>query len=264
MVKRGSSTFSASAVVRSDLALGWRVKKTLANEAEASRLRHHVSVLSGWLHLSTLESESLRHQLHALRLVAPLCHSGDGKAFPLRKEVADVVAVHAPVAVPIASTVASLGALVETSLVTTVGFPFRVQEPEPDVAEPKLPVVQVERSPSVDWAVVICHRVVCVGWTMRLAWLLERLGLLGLLFPHHLLRFRLTISVPQRLRLLGREGPMVMVVILLLLPSAVVGVRRGVTGAIKIVLDFLCCVFVTDLLECGLGWGYGLACGSVW
>ena len=60
MVKRGSSTFSAAAVMRSGLALGRTVEKTLALEAEVSRLRNHISVLSRRLHLSTQESESLR------------------------------------------------------------------------------------------------------------------------------------------------------------------------------------------------------------
>jgi len=121
MVKRGSSTFSAAAVARSGLGIGRTVEKTLALEAEVSRLQHHVSVLSCRLHLSGLESESLRRELDALRSVAPLSREGDGaEASPLRVEVADEVAVHAPVAMPAAPTVASLGAHVEASLVTTV------------------------------------------------------------------------------------------------------------------------------------------------
>jgi len=54
-----------------------------------------------------------------------------------------------------------------------------------------------------------------------------------------------------------------MLVILVLVPSAVVGVGRGVVGAIKIVLDFFCGVCVTSLLECGLGCGNNLAFSSV-
>jgi len=155
MVKRGSSTFSAAAVARSGLALGRTVEKTLALEAEVSRLRHHVSVLSRWLHLSALESESLRHELDALRSVALLSLEGDGaEALSPREEVADVVAVHARVAVPAAPTVASLGAHVEALTVTTVASAVMAQEPEPGVAEPVLPVVvQVERWPSADGAV---------------------------------------------------------------------------------------------------------------
>jgi len=67
MVKGGSSTFPAAAVARWGLALGRLVEKTLALEAEVSRLWHHVSVLSHRLHLSGLESESLRRELDALR-----------------------------------------------------------------------------------------------------------------------------------------------------------------------------------------------------
>jgi len=160
MVKRGSSTFSAAAVARSGLALGLSVEKTLALEAEVSRLRHHISVLSRRLHLSTRESESLRLELDALRSVAPLSREGDGAeaSSPLREGVADEVAVHAPVAVPAAPTVASLGAHVEGLTVTTVASAVMAQEPEPDVAEPVLPVVvQVQRSPSADGAVAKRH-----------------------------------------------------------------------------------------------------------
>ena len=160
MVKRGSSTFSAAAVARSGLALGRTVEKTLALEAEISRLRHHISVLSRWLHLSALESESLRRELDALRSVAPLSREGDGAeaSSPLREGVADEVAVLAPVAEPAALTVASLGAHVEALTVTTVASAVMAQEPEPDVAEPVLPVeVQVERSPSADGTVARRH-----------------------------------------------------------------------------------------------------------
>jgi len=155
MVKRGSSTISAAPVARSGLALGRTVEKTLALEAEVSRLRHHISVLSRRLHLSALESESLHRELDPLRSVAPLSREGDGaEASPLRVEVADEVAVLAPVAEPAAPTVASLGAHVEALTVTTVASAVMAQEPEPCVAEPVLPVVvQVERSPSADGAV---------------------------------------------------------------------------------------------------------------
>jgi len=164
MVKRGSSTFSAAAVARSGLALGRMVEKTLALEAEVSRLRHHVSVLSRRLHLSALESESLRCELDALRSAASLSREGDGTDAPSpREEVVDIVAVHAPVAVPAAPTVVSLGAHVEASLVTTVASAVMAQEPEPDVAEPELPVVQVERSPLADGLLPDVTRVVCVG-----------------------------------------------------------------------------------------------------
>jgi len=64
------------------------------------------------------------------------------------------VAVHAPVAVPAAPTVASLGGHVEALTVSTVASTVMAQEPEPDVAEPVFPVVvHVERSPSADGTV---------------------------------------------------------------------------------------------------------------
>jgi len=153
MVKLGSSTFSAVRVARSGRALGRTVKKTLALEAEFSRLRHHVSVLSLRLHLSALESESLRCEPDALRLVALFSREGDGEASPHREEVADVVAVLALVAEPAGLTVASFVEPIEESLVTNGAFPSGVQEHEPDVAEPELPVVEVERLPSVNRAV---------------------------------------------------------------------------------------------------------------
>ena len=111
IIKRGSCTFSAAAVARSGLALGQTLEKTLALEAEVSRLGHHVSILSRRLHLSSLESESLAHKLDALCSVAPLSSAGDGAEVPSpREEVDDEVAVHALVAVPVAPTVTFLGA----------------------------------------------------------------------------------------------------------------------------------------------------------
>jgi len=53
--------------------------------------------------------------------------------------------------------VASFVAPVEELLGTTVASAVMAQEPEPDVAEPELPVVQVERSPSADRAVAKRH-----------------------------------------------------------------------------------------------------------
>ena len=157
MVKRGSSTFSAAAVARFGLALRLSVEKALALEAAVSRLQHYISVLSRRLHLSALESESLRCELNALRSVALLSHEGDGaqaEASPLRKEVADEVAVLAPVAEPAAPTVAFLGAHMEALTVTTVASAVMAAEPRPSVAEPVLPVVvPVEWWPSADGAV---------------------------------------------------------------------------------------------------------------
>jgi len=55
-----------------------------------------------------------------------------------------------------------------------------------------------------------------------------------------------------------------MLMILVLLPSAVVGVGRGVAGRIKIVLGFFCGVCLTCLSECWLGCRYNRAYGTVW
>jgi len=58
------------------------------------------------------------------------------------------------VSVPAVPTVASLGAHVEALTVTTLASAVMAQEPEPNVAEPVLPVVvQVEWSPSADGTV---------------------------------------------------------------------------------------------------------------
>ena len=77
MAKRELNTPSAASVTRSSVVLSWSVEKTFALEAEVSRLRHQVSVLSRRLHQSALESESLHRELDALRSVAPLTPEGD-------------------------------------------------------------------------------------------------------------------------------------------------------------------------------------------
>jgi len=59
MVKRGSSTFSATSVAKGSVVLSRTVEKNFALEAEVSRLRHHVSVLSRRLHQVTLERDGL-------------------------------------------------------------------------------------------------------------------------------------------------------------------------------------------------------------
>jgi len=66
MVKRDTLTISASSVSRSGLALGWRVEKTLALEAEVSHLRHHISFLSRRLHLLAPVSYFLRYEIDDL------------------------------------------------------------------------------------------------------------------------------------------------------------------------------------------------------
>jgi len=59
MVKRGSSSFSASSVAKGLMVLSKAIEKQFALEAEVSRLRHHVSVLSKRLHSVTLERQIL-------------------------------------------------------------------------------------------------------------------------------------------------------------------------------------------------------------
>jgi len=60
MVKQGSSTFSATSVAKGSVVLSRAIEKNFALEAEISRLRHHVSVLSRWLHLVTVERDGLQ------------------------------------------------------------------------------------------------------------------------------------------------------------------------------------------------------------
>jgi len=59
MVRRGSSSFSASSVAKGSIVLSKAIEKQFALEAEVSRLRHHVSVLSRRLHSTTLEKQVL-------------------------------------------------------------------------------------------------------------------------------------------------------------------------------------------------------------
>jgi len=67
------------------------------------------------------------------------------------------MAVQAAVAVPTAHMVASFVAPVEESLVTIVTSAVMAQDPEPDVAQRELPVVQVELSLSADGTVTRRH-----------------------------------------------------------------------------------------------------------
>jgi len=60
MVKRGSSTFSAASVAKGSVVLSRAIEKNFALEAEVSRLRHHVSILSRRLHSITIERDGLR------------------------------------------------------------------------------------------------------------------------------------------------------------------------------------------------------------
>ena len=60
MVRRGSSSFSATSVAKTGVVLSRTVAKTLSLEAEVSRLRHHVWLISRRLHLCEKERDALR------------------------------------------------------------------------------------------------------------------------------------------------------------------------------------------------------------
>ena len=203
----------------------------------------------------------------ALRSVAPLCREGDGaEASPLPEEVADEVAVHAPVpvAVPAALTVVSLGAHVEALTVATVASAIMAQEPEPDVAEPELPVVvQVERSPSADGAVTR-RNPSRVRWVDDEAGVASRKARVVEVVSSSPPPVSASHGVSPVASVAGEEGSG---------PHArdpgFITVGRGRRrkgrggGRHQIVLGFVCRVCVTGLPECGLGCGYDLAYGSV-
>jgi len=60
MVKRGSTTFSATKVAKAGLAASASLTRILELEKEVSRLRHHVSVLSKRNHVLSKETERKR------------------------------------------------------------------------------------------------------------------------------------------------------------------------------------------------------------
>jgi len=62
MVKRGSTTFSATKVAKAGLAASAALTRILELEKEVSRLRHHVSVLSRWNHVCQKELDGLREE----------------------------------------------------------------------------------------------------------------------------------------------------------------------------------------------------------
>ena len=59
MVKTNATKFSAACVAKGSVVLSKAIEKNFALEAEVSRLRHHVSVLSKRLHATTREKEIL-------------------------------------------------------------------------------------------------------------------------------------------------------------------------------------------------------------
>ena len=59
MIKTSNTKFSAASVAKGSVVLSRTVEKNFALEAEISRLRHHVSILSKRLHTTTREKEIL-------------------------------------------------------------------------------------------------------------------------------------------------------------------------------------------------------------
>jgi len=92
MVKKGSSSYSASSVARSGVTLSRSVEKIFALEAEVSRLRHHVSVLSRRLHFCGKEREPVRGA-PGPRTDSPFDGDEDLLPPPPDEGVADAVAV---------------------------------------------------------------------------------------------------------------------------------------------------------------------------
>jgi len=80
MVKRGSSSFSASSVAKGSIVLSKAIEKQFALEADISRLRHHISVLSKWLHSVTLENQVLKD------IVDKIMRTGREEKEPLDEE----------------------------------------------------------------------------------------------------------------------------------------------------------------------------------
>ena len=64
MVKTNNTKFSAASVAKGSVVLSRTVEKNFALEAEVSRLRHHISILSQRLHTTTREKEILESILH--------------------------------------------------------------------------------------------------------------------------------------------------------------------------------------------------------
>jgi len=81
MVKKGSSSFSASSVARSGVVLSRAVEKTFSLKEEVSCLRHHVSVLSCSLHLYDKDQDAFCKATSAgFRRDSPF--SGDDSVLP--------------------------------------------------------------------------------------------------------------------------------------------------------------------------------------
>ena len=77
MVKTNNTKFSAASVAKGSVVLSRTVEKNFALEAEVSRLRHHISVLSKRLHTTTREKEILESILRQFGEKAKGEPSGD-------------------------------------------------------------------------------------------------------------------------------------------------------------------------------------------
>ena len=77
MVKTNNTKFSAASVAKGSVVLSRTVEKNFALEAEISRLRHHVSILSKRLHTTTREKEILESILRQFGEKAKGEPSGD-------------------------------------------------------------------------------------------------------------------------------------------------------------------------------------------
>ena len=139
MVKRGSSSFSASSVAKGSIVLSKAIEKQFALEAEISQLRHHVSVLSKRLHSVTLEKQVLKDIVDSTM---------SGEKQPLEEEeVAEEKAAPSVAGKELVeATVVVAGEEMEDATVVVAGEEEAnrmivashhvVEEPEPCMAEP--------------------------------------------------------------------------------------------------------------------------------
>ena len=77
MVETSNTKLSAASVAKGAVVLSRTVEKSCALEAEISRPRHHVSVLSKRLHKTTREKDILESILHQFGEKAKRESSGD-------------------------------------------------------------------------------------------------------------------------------------------------------------------------------------------
>ena len=133
MVKTNNTRFSAASVAKGSVVLSRTVEKNFALEAEVSRLRHHISVLSKRLHRTTREKEILESIMRQFGEKAKRESSGDVVAEEVEitdgtEEVADSREEVRPACEEVA----------ETKSVAEVDD--EAEEDEPQVAEPGMEV----------------------------------------------------------------------------------------------------------------------------